>query len=168
MDKATEDIKEQLGNFSDAFGPVVIHAVKVVAINEDDTAQVEWESGLVMEDVRLKSVVKDSDHFIIVPAVGSTVMIGKIEKGEEYVVLAVEAIQTVKSLTGQTRFVQDSGGFLLQKGSDDLQGLMVALLDAILVERHATNYGPTIELTPESKQRYEELKDRFKNLLKDA
>lgn len=65
------------------------------------------------------------------------------------------------------RLVIEGGKLLLENNEESLATLLSDTIDAILEVRHLTNVGPTINLTPDSITRFEALKTRFKNLLKN-
>lgn len=168
MAREENDIKEQLKSFVDFNAAAGITSAVVTKINENDTVAVRLETGLELNDVRLKSVIKSGGKTVMTPAEGSIVLLGKIAKSHDYVVLAVEEIEKMTSVIDDVEYRLDKNGFLLKKESETMQKLMTDILDAALEERHTTSYGPTISLTPDSQLKYNQLKTRVKNFFQNA
>lgn len=62
MGKVENDIKQGLEQIAKKFGPSVLLMGKVLSINEDDhTIEVELQNDVVIDDVRLKSVIKGGE-----------------------------------------------------------------------------------------------------------
>lgn len=168
MSKDIQDIGRALSDFSSKYGPASILPAEVLQVNGDDTISVRLSDGVEIEDVRLRSVVKVGNKVLLIPKVGSIVQIARIENSEEFLVIAVEEITSVLFIIGTARFEVDQAGFLIKKGAESLGKLVADLLDAILSERHNTMYGPTVSLTPDSQLKFNQLKTRAANLLKNA
>lgn len=82
--------------------------------------------------------------------------------------LYVEFYSEIESFDLQismTRMQIDEDGFLLKKENETLKALMVDLLTAIEAMRFTTRSGPTIKLL--NKQQFTDIKNRFKEFLKD-
>jgi len=118
----TEQIKEELKNFSSKHGPAALIPAVVTAINEDDTVTVKLSDDVVIEDVRLKSVVKDGTKFIITPAENSNILIGRIENSEEFFVAVIDEVKSVNIEIGDMSFFIDENGIVMNGGS--LHGLV--------------------------------------------
>ena len=131
MDLDTQIIKEELGKFTGRLRQITIQQATVMVINDDDTIQVELLTGASITDVRLRSVVKNGDKVVITPAVGSSVLIGRIERSEEWVVVEREVITQVNYTIGPVVFTVNENGFLIQVGQDSLGSIMADFLNAI-------------------------------------
>ena len=131
MDLVTQQIKDQLGEFSKQFGPAAIMPAVVTAVNADSTVSVEFSDGSTVEDVRLKSIVKEGNQFLLIPKIGSCVLIGKIQNSDEYVLLVVDEITEVKSVIDSVTQSIDTAGFLFQKGTDTLKDALVTFVEAV-------------------------------------
>ena len=164
MSKDLEDIKDQLGKFAAKHGPTAIIPVTVTAINEDDTVAVEFSDDSVIDDVRLRSVVKDGNKVLIIPTVGSVVLVGRIENSEEYVVLAVEEISEIKYVIGDTTFSMTDAGFLIQRGTETNKKLLQDILSRIEELTVPTNTGPSG--VPLNKAAFTAIKNRVQNLFR--
>jgi hypothetical protein len=157
MSLEQQQIKDEFVSFSEQFGPAVIMPAVVTAINEDDTIAVQFTNGSILDDVRMKAVIKDGSKFLLIPKINSNVLVGKIQNSDEYVLLTVHEIDNVEFIIG--------GKFLFKNDADNLLQLMQDFIQAALEERHMTNVGPTINLTPDSIARYTALQTRFNNFL---
>lgn len=167
MGLETEQIKEQLALFASRFGPVVIMPATVTAINDDRTIQVLFDNGLEIDDVRLKAVVKEGDEFVMLPVVGSTVLVGCIAESDDFVLVAASEVSEVFIKIGKTE-LKVNEKFSIKTKDDSLLGLMKDLIDAILSEKHMTNSGPSISLTPDSQLLFNNIKTRFSKLLNEG
>lgn len=166
MSRELDDIKTQLSHFASKYGPATIVPATVLVVNADDTVQIEFSTGAVVDDARLRSVVKEGNRFVLVPKEGSIVQVGKIENSDEYLVIGVEEITQVRCQVDTTAFRVDAEGFLLKKGDDSLQKLIEDLFGAISRMVFTTNVGPTIKLV--NQPEFDALKTRFDNFLKDS
>lgn len=131
MEKVAADIKQELEKLAGKFTPATIITAEVKGVNSDDTIIAELSTGLVLDDVRLKSVITTGDKIVILPAIGSLVQIAAIENSNEYIVLATEAITKVNIKIGQTEFIQDANTFTFKKGSDSLAKIIGEVIDEI-------------------------------------
>ena len=122
MSEVHEDIKRELKKFSSQFGPVTIVSATVTAINEDDTIAVTLATGEEHDDVRLRSVVKAGNKIVITPSLNTTVLLGKIEDSDEYVVLEVEDISQVTIIIGNISLTITNEGIVFNGGN--LGGLL--------------------------------------------
>jgi hypothetical protein len=131
MDLIEQQIKDQFLKVAAKVGPDVILPATVLNVNDDDTLHVQFSDDSEIDDVRLRSVVKDGNRFVILPAVGSTVQVARIENSDEYVVIAVEDITKSKCVIGSTSFDIDAAGILLQKDNDTLKQALKLLIEAV-------------------------------------
>lgn len=118
-------------------------------------------------DVLLSAqMAENGKRFYLFPKVNSWVMISPIQ--EDLNRLYVEFYSEIESFDLQismTRMQIDEDGFLLKKENETLKALMVDLLTAIEAMRFTTRSGPTIKLL--NKQQFTDIKNRFKEFLKD-
>jgi hypothetical protein len=129
MDKITEDIKNELGDFSKRFSAATVFPATVLSYNStDDTVSVQLSNDAVIDDVRLRSVIKAGNKIIQVPSVNSVVQIASIENSKEFVVLAVEAIDKEVLIIGTVKLDIDNTGFLLQKGTATLKNILTNII----------------------------------------
>jgi hypothetical protein len=169
MGKQNDDIKDELAKFAAQYAPSTIVNATVMSVDESNaTVVVTLVSGLEIDDVRIRSVIKAGNKAILIPKAGTNILIGQIEGEHDYVVIAVEDIEKILYEFGSVKMVVDDGGFLLMKGAENMQKLMLDILDANIAEKHLTNYGPTISLTPSSALKFTNLKTRVQNLFKNA
>lgn len=163
MSRENEDIKDELGKFSSRFGPKIILPATVRAINNDDTIAIEFSDDSTVDDARLKSVIKDGNKVLLIPKVGSIVLVAKIENSDEYLVVAVEEITEQRIQIGTVTFKITDEGFLIQKGGETLKKIFDDLLEEIKKLTVNTNVGPSS--VPINILAFETIKTRVNNFL---
>lgn len=166
MSKQINDIGDALAVFAAKYGPVVIQPATVLSVNDDDTIKAKLTNGFIIEDVRLKSVIKEGNKVILLPKIASIVQIARIDTNDDYVVIAVTEVTKVLYQIDNTIFDVDQNGYLLKCENETLRKLLDDLLDAIMNMRFTTQSGPTVNLV--NLMAFQQIKDRVKNLLKDA
>lgn len=130
--KEIDQISKQLSYFASQYGPSAVVTATVKAVNADDTVSVEFAEGGTIDDCRLKSIVKDGNKVITIPAVGSEVLAGRIDNSDEFVVLAVHEITDIVEIIGDTRYSHNANGFLLAKGNDHLLKVFQLIIEAVM------------------------------------
>jgi len=124
------------------------------------------DGSAAINDVRITADFDSENKWVLVPKVGSLVVVSFFNKDIGFVSM-VNEISQIYYKNGDTVFRVDDK-FLLASGEENLLKLMQDLIEAILEEKHQTNSGPTISLTPDSVIKYNEIKTRFNTLLKDS
>lgn len=119
-----------------------------------------------INDVRITADFDNANKWVLVPKVGSLVVVSFFNKDIGFVSM-VNDVSQVLYKNGDTVFRVDDK-FFLAAGTENLLTLMQDLLQAIIDEKHMTNTGVTISLTPDSVTKFEGIKTRFNNLLKDS
>lgn len=127
-----KEIKELLQKFSQQFGPVIIIEADVLSINEDDTMVVELPGKIVIDDVRLKSVIKDGSFFKITPEIGSTVCIGRIGSSEEWILISTGNIQNMMVAFDSLIFRLREDGLYLKKGNDNIKEVFENIIESVM------------------------------------
>lgn len=127
-----KEIKELLQKFSQQFGPMIIVEADVLSINEDDTMVVELPGEITIDDVRLKSIVKDGSSFKITPAVGSTVCIGRIGSSEEWILISTSNIQNMMVAFDSLVFRLREDGLYLKKGNDNIKEVFENIIESVM------------------------------------
>src|SRR6266542_73413 len=123
-DLVQEQTKREFIKFTSKYGPAAIVPATVIEVNDDDTVHVQFSDDSEIDDVRLKSVVKDDNKFLLIPKVNSIVQVGRIENSDEYLVIAVEEITEVKMIIDTVSVSVDNSGFLFQKGTETMKKLI--------------------------------------------
>lgn len=131
MSSVLEDIKNQFGDFSNKRGPAAVFPAGVTAVNDDDTVKVLLSDNVEIDDVRLRSVIKAGNKIVLVPKVGSIILIARIENSEEFFCVAVEEISDVVYKIGEVVFSIDEAGFVVKKDNDDLKEALIKIIDAV-------------------------------------
>lgn len=139
----------------------------VVSVDKANGTCTVNDGDLEYTDVLLSAQMSENGkRFYLFPKVNSWVMISPIQ--EDLNRLYVEFYSEIESFDLQismTRMQIDEDGFLLKKENETLKALMVDLLTAIEAMRFTTRSGPTIKLL--NKQQFTDIKNRFKEFLKD-
>jgi uncharacterized protein with von Willebrand factor type A (vWA) domain len=130
MSKDRDDIKEELRKFASQFGPAAIKTATVKEVNDNDTITVLLND-VELDDVRLRAVIKDGNKCLLLPAVNSTVLIGRIDNSEEWVVLAVEEIDSVEYVFDEVEFKINEEGFCLKKQNTTLKSALIKLVESL-------------------------------------
>lgn len=140
---------------------------KVISVDKANGTCVVSDGDLEYTGVALSAqIVENSKKFHLFPKVGSVVFVSPVE--EDLHRLYVEFFSEIEDFDLQiegTRMQIDTDGFLLKKENETLKALMVDLLTAIEAMRFTTRSGPTIKLL--NKQQFTDIKNRFKEFLKD-
>jgi hypothetical protein len=145
MSDPKEEFQSSLHRFVQNRQTVTIFPAQVKSVNESVlTCDVEDSDELEIFDVRLRATVDGSDDgFVLVPAVGSWVLIGNIGNSPgEYAVLVASEITKAAFKTGQSTWFVDAGKITAQRG------LTVVSVenDGVLIERNAINLKTQIGL----------------------
>jgi len=139
----------------------------VVSVDKANGTCTVNDGELEYTDVLLSAqMVENGKRFYLFPKVNSWVMISPIQ--EDLNRLYVEFYSEIEAFDLQismTRMQIDEDGFLLKKENETLKALMVDLLTAIEAMRFTTRSGPTIKLL--NKRQFTDIKNRFKEFLKD-
>lgn len=149
MSLEIEQIKGAAAKFASRYGPSTIVTATVLAVNDNNTVRVQYPEGGIVDDCRLKAVLTAGNEIVMVPAVGSVVLVGMIGHSDECAVLSVSQITEIKATTGGTKYSITQDGFLFQKGSDDLRQVIELLIEAVqqIVVIQGTNpdYGKLLQ-----------------------
>jgi hypothetical protein len=150
MGKVEDDIKNQLQLLAGEFGPAQIISAKVLSVNiDEDTIAVAVDGGLEIDDVRLKSIIKAGNKLVLRPTVNSTVLIGRIENSDEWVMISPDEIDSMKLIIGDVAFEINENGFLVKKDDKSLKDLLVLLIEAVekivVLEGNNPDYEKLIE-----------------------
>ena len=150
MGKVEDDIKNQLQLLAGEFGPAQIISAKVLSVNiDEDTIAVAVDGGLEIDDVRLKSIIKAGNKLVLRPTVNSTVLIGRIENSDEWVMISPDEIDSMKLIIGDVAFEINQNGFLVKKDDKSLKDLLVLLIEAVqkivVLEGNNPDYEKLIE-----------------------
>lgn len=130
MDEISE-IKALFGKAAGRVGPAQFFPVLVKAVNENYTCSVEFSTGAIVDDARLKSVVKEGDCFVMVPRVGSIVLVASLENSDEFVVLAVDEPAAIQGKWGTLEYELNENGLRLKEGADTLLSGLNKLVEAV-------------------------------------
>jgi hypothetical protein len=127
-----EEIKKLFEQASKRFGPAQVLPVKVISVNGTElTAAVEFSDGSNMDDVRLKAVIKEGDHYVMLPVVGSYALVARIENTDEYLLLAADEVSDVVAVMGEIEYGLNAAGMLLKKDDDTLLIGLTKMVEAV-------------------------------------
>lgn len=95
-----------------------ILVAEVVSVNQsEDTVEISMD-GMELADVRLRSIIDSQGNRVVVyPAVGSTVLIGKIGLSSQFYVQAVGVVDKVLCRIGEMKLEVTDSGFVYNEGS---------------------------------------------------
>lgn len=117
MSDELQVIKQELDEFASTRGPAALTACTVVSVNEaDSTIEVEFDNGGKIDDVQLRSIVKNGDKVVLIPKSGSIVLIAKIAGSDEYYVVAVEEPEKMIIEKGDLK-IEITDKIVIDKGS---------------------------------------------------
>lgn len=131
MSQVEKDIKREFEKLAGLVGPVTVYPATVVSVNSDDmTVEAEFSTGLVLDDVRLRSVISAGNKCVLIPSEGSNILVSRIENSDEFFVVAVGAVSEVRTeIDGLT--VSISEKLEVKKGDDSLSKVLSDLIAEI-------------------------------------
>lgn len=152
----------------------------VLSVSDDVTADVEVD-GLTYHDVQLQAVQNGSGKsLVLVPSSKTKCLIGSIENGDRFYMLACDEIEKViakiqgadllidnNGLSYQkntTKFVVEGDSVEIKVGANSLGSLIDELISAIL--KITVNAAGVATTTPTNSPEFVILKTKFKTLLK--
>ncbi|ACU57789.1 hypothetical protein [Chitinophaga pinensis] len=111
---------------------------------------------LKIPNVRLRSVIEeDGKGLLTFPAEKTSVLIARINKSDNYVVVSIQEPEMIKCKVGEKYLELDKDGLEVSAGDDTLKKCLDDLLDEII-----TIYAPM------NKAAFTAIKDRLAKLLK--
>jgi hypothetical protein len=120
------------------------------------TIDVITYEGLKIPDVRLRSIIEEDDKGMLTfPVDKTSVLIARINKSENYVVISMQEPEVIKCKVGEKYLELDKDGLEVSAGDDTLKKCLDDLLDEII-----TIYAPM------NKAAFTAIKDRLAKLLK--
>ncbi|SFO33179.1 hypothetical protein SAMN05428949_4978 [Chitinophaga sp. YR627] len=112
--------------------------------------------GLKIPDVRLRSIIEEDEKGVLTfPAEKTSVLIARINKSDNYVVVSIQEPEMIKCKVGEKYLELDKDGLQVSAGDDTLKKCLDDLLDEII-----TIYAPM------NKAAFTAIKDRLAKLLK--
>ena len=134
----------------------VIIPATVVDVNPDaGTLTAKTIEQLNIYNVRLRSMIGDSDGMIVFPQKGSSILMARINDSNNYVVISIEKVDRFKYFFEDKYLEMDKDGLLLKSGDESLKKCLDDLLDEIV-----TIYAPM------NKAAFTAIKQRLATLLK--
>lgn len=134
----------------------IIPALVETSDKEKGTINVITFEELKIPNVRLRSVIEADDKgMLIFPAKNTSVLIARINKSDNYVMISMQEPEMMKCRVGEKYLELDKDGLELSAGDDTLKKCLDDLLDEII-----TIYAPM------NKAAFTAIKDRLAKLLK--
>jgi hypothetical protein len=134
----------------------IIPALVETSDKEKGTINVITFEELKIPNVRLRSVIEADDKgMLIFPAKNTSVLIARINKSDNYVMISMQEPEMMKCRVGEKYLELDKDGLELSAGNDTLKKCLDDLLDEII-----TIYAPM------NKAAFTAIKDRLAKLLK--
>lgn len=128
MDNNEKNIKKNLLQLAQRNGPSTVESATVKAVNGDGTASVVLASGLLIDDARMKAIVKNGDELIVTPAIGSEVLVSPIDQSGEFIIIGYSEITNLSVKVGDTLF-EVADKFEIKKGADTLKAIITDTID---------------------------------------
>jgi hypothetical protein len=134
----------------------IIPALVETSDKEKGTINVITFEELKIPNVRVRSVIEADDKgMLIFPAKNTSVLIARINKSDNYVMISMQEPEMMKCRVGEKYLELDKDGLELSAGDDTLKKCLDDLLDEII-----TIYAPM------NKAAFTAIKDRLAKLLK--
>lgn len=139
---------------------------KVKEVNADDcVCVVETEDGIRYDEVLLRAVTGVDKGILVVPTVGSYVMVSRIGGSNELYVSMFSEIDNVGILIKDTEYTVTDKGYKMNVGSSGLKKSLVDLIDTITKMTVTTGVGPSG--TPINAADFIKIKQDLNNFLED-
>jgi hypothetical protein len=142
MSDKKHEFASALGGFVGLRQPTATQVVKVLMVDLNEmTVDVEDSDGLTLYNVRLRASIDGSDDGVLmVPAVGSYVVVGLVGT-DEYAVISTTAIDKVSIKINGAELTVTQTGFAFQKGTTKFE------LDnsGLLIERAGQNLKTALD-----------------------
>jgi hypothetical protein len=134
----------------------IIPALVETSDKEKGTINVITFEELKIPNVRVRSVIEADDKgMLIFPAKNTSVLIARINKSDNYVMISMQEPEMMKCRVGEKYLELDKDGLELSAGDDTLKKCLDDLLDEII-----TIYAPM------NKAAFTAIKNRLAKLLK--
>lgn len=148
MNDPKAELTEALGSFFTNRQTIALQTAKVTAIEtSEQTATVEDMEGLALYDVKLRPTLDGDDSgLLLVPSVGSYVVIGQVGQNDWVVLLTTEVSSVSAKIGGSemevtqsgftfkngiTRFELDNAGLLIERAGQSLNSVLESLIAQI-------------------------------------
>lgn len=144
MSDPKNEFKQALNEFVFKRQTISIFPALIKSVNESDlTCDVEDSNELELFDVRLRATIDGTDDgFVLIPAVGSWVLIGNIGNSPgEYAVIASSEISHAACKIGQSTWLIDPNTITAQRG---LTAIKVES-DGVMIERNSVSLKTAID-----------------------
>lgn len=116
MSREKEELLKALRDHCNPGDQVMV--AEVISVSQgEDTVEISLD-GLELADVRLRSIIDSQGNRVVVyPAVGSTVLVGKIGHSSQYYIQAVGEVDKVLCRIGDMKLEVTDSGFVYNEGS---------------------------------------------------
>ena len=159
LDKLNKAVTDKIKSFV---------SVQTIWVEADE---IDWEEKTmtaigVSDDLSYYDILLGLDSILIKPKKGATCLIGLIDNNPTTPFLIWANETEEYSIKVENTELKMDNGFLLKKSDETLAGLMSDLLREIQQMKFlTTSGGPTTRLI--NKEKFKEIENRFKNLLKE-
>jgi len=144
MSDPKQELQSALNLFVANRQTVTVFPAQVKSVNESDlTCDVESSDELEIFDVRLRATVDGNDDgFVLIPTVGSWVLLGNIGNSQgEYAVLATSETTKAAFKVGQSTWFIDADKIAAQRG----QTAVKVESDGVRIERNSVSLKTAID-----------------------
>jgi hypothetical protein len=134
------------------------------------TCTVKLVTGLELDEVKMKAVVSQgNDYFMLVPAIGSSVMMISDDGSlDTLTVIQVDQVQRFELMQSGLKIVFDSSDkkVSISNNAVSLKSIMDDLVDVLKTLKLYTSMGPSGTALPDSVVKIERLQQSINSLLK--
>lgn len=127
-----EQIRQSLKRWCETYGPAPTILATVVSVDEDNsTCILKDDDENEIPDVRLRPVLDGNESMTIFPKAGTWCLAIRIEKEEQWMLIAAGEFEKWKMKIGTTIIEQNATGLLVQKDTDTLKEILLLLCGAM-------------------------------------
>lgn len=131
MSEKLRKLREDFLEAAHAGGPAAIYDATILEVdNEAYTCTIDLD-GIDLPNIRLRAIVSDSHSIDVLPAVGSAVIVAKLDV-DDFIVIASDEITNWRVTVGATSVAIDAGGIEISKGDETLKKILTDLIKSVL------------------------------------
>lgn len=142
MSKEAAELYQKLKNLNNK-GVGRIEIATIQSVDASNNTCVVLLDDLAISDVRLKATMNGNNGFIVYPAIGSNVLIERIDDGY-FAIRMVSEIDSIAIVTGDKKYMLDSNGHYIGNADNTLLSVINLIIDAtmetIVFQGRSPNY----------------------------
>lgn len=126
-----EQIREALRHLASQVGPAPTMIGKVIIVDEENQTCVLKDDEVEFPDVRLRPVLNGNKSIVLLPKVQTFALAVRIEKTEEWMVVACDEVSKVQIQIGELKF-QMEDKFSITKVESSLYDIIKKIIEATM------------------------------------